>query len=98
MTSLFSLFDAKSEVKSSGYLGKEDIICGLGIICKGTIGERLRLSFDLFDYKRNGVLERAEIFRGFKFSLLDALELEKLSKEEEETKAKRVGSDGETVD
>jgi Ca2+-binding EF-hand superfamily protein len=68
---LFDLFD----IEKKGFLDLHRLMSGLGIICKGTAGERLRLSFDLFDGKGKGFLDRSDIFRCLKSSFLEALVL-----------------------
>ena len=70
---LFQMFD----LDKKGTLDLHQLLSGLGIICKGTAGERLRLSFDLSDGKGKGFLDRSDIFRCLKSAFLEALSLMK---------------------
>ena len=69
---LFQLFDADG----NRMLESKELLAGLALVCKGTVEERLRLTFDLYDTDGSGSLNRQELFRGLKSAYVHAMAME----------------------
>ncbi|KAM6288862.1 calsenilin-like, partial [Aegotheles albertisi] len=54
---LFDAFDADG----SGALSFQDLVAGLSVLLRGTVRQRLRWAFDLYDINKDGCITREEM-------------------------------------
>jgi len=65
---MFSLFDADTD----GTIDFREFICGLSVFCeKGTIDEKLKFSFRIYDFDRDGCISKEELYKLLEASLVE---------------------------
>lgn len=65
---MFALFDEDGD----GTIDFREFICGLSVFCeKGTIDEKLKFSFRIYDFDGDGCISRDELYQLLKASLVE---------------------------
>ncbi|KAL9642334.1 hypothetical protein ABK040_007332 [Willaertia magna] len=65
---MFSLFDEDGD----GSINFREFICGLSVFCeKGTIDEKLKFSFRIYDFDKDGCISKEELYKLLEASLVE---------------------------
>ncbi|EFC38422.1 predicted protein [Naegleria gruberi] len=65
---MFSLFDGDND----GTIDVREFICGLSVFCeKGTIDEKLKFSFRIYDFDKDGCISKEELYKLLEASLVE---------------------------